>query len=29
MGTNVLVGRAPDKLRSELSKVLAGQATKE
>ena len=28
MGTNVLVGRDPDKLRRELSKVLAGQARK-
>jgi UDP-N-acetylglucosamine 2-epimerase (non-hydrolysing) len=28
MGTNVLVGRDPDKLRSELSKVLAGNAKK-
>jgi UDP-N-acetylglucosamine 2-epimerase (non-hydrolysing) len=28
MGTNVLVGRDPDKLRSELSKVLAGKAKK-
>ncbi len=27
-GTNVLVGRDPDKLRSELSRVLAGQAKK-
>jgi len=28
LGTNVLVGRDPDKLRSELSRVLAGQAKK-
>ena len=28
MGTNVLVGRNPDKLRQELSKVLTGQAKK-
>ena len=28
VGTNVLVGRDPDKLRSELSRVLAGQAKK-
>jgi UDP-N-acetylglucosamine 2-epimerase (non-hydrolysing) len=28
MGTNVLVGRDPDKLRRELSRVLAGQAKK-
>ena len=28
MGTNVLVGRDPEKLRQELSKVLAGQAKK-
>ncbi len=28
MGTNVLVGRDPEKLRSELSKVLAGKAKK-
>ena len=28
LGTNVLVGRDPDKLRSELSRILAGQAKK-
>jgi len=28
LGTNVLVGRDPDKLRAELSRVLAGQAKK-
>jgi UDP-N-acetylglucosamine 2-epimerase len=28
MGTNVLVGRDPDKLRLELSRVLKGQAKK-
>jgi len=28
LGTNVLVGRDPDKLRSELARVLAGQAKK-
>ncbi len=28
LGTNVLVGRDPDKLRSELSRVVAGQAKK-
>jgi UDP-N-acetylglucosamine 2-epimerase (non-hydrolysing) len=28
LGTNVLVGRDPSKLRSELSRVLAGQAKK-
>jgi len=28
LGTNVLVGRDPDKLRSELSRVLAGEAKK-
>jgi UDP-N-acetylglucosamine 2-epimerase (non-hydrolysing) len=28
MGTNVLVGRDPDKLRVELSQVLAGKAKK-
>jgi len=28
MGTNVLVGRDPDKLQQELSKVLAGEAKK-
>ncbi|MGO9573049.1 MAG: non-hydrolyzing UDP-N-acetylglucosamine 2-epimerase [Terriglobales bacterium] len=28
LGTNVLVGRDPDRLRSELSRVLAGQAKK-
>jgi UDP-N-acetylglucosamine 2-epimerase (non-hydrolysing) len=28
LGTNVLVGRDPDKMRSELSRVLAGQAKK-
>jgi UDP-N-acetylglucosamine 2-epimerase (non-hydrolysing) len=28
LGTNVLVGRDPDKLRSELSRVLAGNAKK-
>ena len=28
VGTNVFVGRDPDKLRSELSRVLAGQAKK-
>jgi UDP-N-acetylglucosamine 2-epimerase (non-hydrolysing) len=28
MGTNVLVGRDPEKLRSELSRVLSGKAKK-
>ena len=28
LGTNVLVGRDPDKLRSELARVLAGKAKK-
>jgi UDP-N-acetylglucosamine 2-epimerase (non-hydrolysing) len=28
LGTNVLVGRGPEKLRAELSRVLAGQAKK-